>query len=103
MTMDAPSAFSWLSREPLTLKAGDLAVLAHPKSKHSQAWAGVTVVVSETHIAQNDPRLLERGLVAPAPSDYLVRYPDGSLGLVDAWQLEPAPPTPESRPDADRR
>ena len=80
----------------VTLKVGDLAILAQPSAKHSQAYAGITVVVSETAITENDPRLLERGLVAPAARDYLIRYPDGSLGLVDAWQLEPL--TPEHTP-----
>lgn len=91
--LPAPS-LTW--RKPdLRFAVGDTATLAQPAGRHSQAWAGVTVCISEVAVTENDPRLLARHMVAPAARDYLIRYPDGSMGLVDDWQLEPLPPTPE--------
>lgn len=91
LNLDAAPARPW---QPLRFAAGDLAILARPSGQHSRAFAGLTVCISETAITENDPRLLERGLVAPAARDYLIVYPDCSRGLVDDWQLEPITPEP---------
>lgn len=68
---------------------GDVAILESPKAKHSQPWAGLAVRITYAQVVEGDERLLARGVQVPRAVDYVVTYPDGTLGGIDDWQLRP--------------
>lgn len=83
--------------DTLRFNEGEYAVLASPRAQHSQPWAGCTVRITYREVVQGDERLLARNVGVPSPVDYVITYPDGSLGGVDDWQLRPETPEETTR------